>query len=264
MAHPRSRRKPDGQRTAAQAKRPACPAPPAAPVRKRPDAPDLNELPRHATATSSRCRQAPKEPSSSAPPTGPDAPQDHHERPAARRPGHPHPPARWDAHLLLLPIAQSWPEADTGLVSPDEEPGGSFHLHGAERQPMRLLGAPSWAVQPVESWSASELQENNDWPAEQYPGGYFSARLAVLQVVGGEPGQLGPVGYPELRVSPRKVHLDRIARYEQLSRDVGIAQSSAGKLDHLTFNGTEAEPSMRGARVLPAAPLGVGDGLLER
>ena len=112
--------------------------------------------------------------------------------------------------------------------------------------------------------SVSDLQGNNDWPAEQYPGGYFSARLAVLLVAGGEPGQLGPVGYPELRVSPRKVHLDRVARYEQLSRDVGIAQASAGKLDQLTFNGTEADPTMRGARALPAAPLGVGDGLLER
>ena len=94
--------------------------------------------------------------------------------------------------------------------------------------------------------------------------GTFSARLAALQVAGGEPGQLGPVGYPELRVSPRKVHLDRIARNEQFPGDVGIAQASAGKLDQLTFNRTEADPTMRGARALPAAPLGVGDGLLER
>ena len=74
----------------------------------------------------------------------------------------------------------------------------------------------------------------------------FSARLAALQVAGSEPGQLGAVGHPELRVSTRKVLLDCIARYEQFPCDVGIAHALAGKLDHLTFAGTEADPPMRG------------------
>ena len=204
MAHPRSRRKPDGQRIAAQAKRPACPAPPAAPARKRPEAPDLDQPPRHATATSSRCRQAPKEPSPSAPPTGPDAPQDHRERPAVGRPGHPHPAARCVAHLLLLPIARSWPEAGTGLVSPDEEPGGGFYLHGAERRPIRLLGVLSWAVQPVESWFASELQENNDWPAEQYPGGYFFGAVSGPAGGGRRAGQARSGWLPRASRKPAK------------------------------------------------------------
>src|SRR6266705_438495 len=97
------------------------------------------------------------------------------------------------------------------------------------------------------------------------PAGYgFSALLAGLGVAGSEPGQLGPVGRAEFRVSARKVHLDGIARYEKFPGDVGIAQTLAGKLDHLPLDRAQAGPPVRGARVLPPAPLGVGHGLLDR
>src|SRR5690349_15633949 len=99
--------------------------------------------------------------------------------------------------------------------------------------------------------------------AEHYPAGYdFSALLASLRVAGSQPGQLGPVGHAELRVSVRKVHLDRVARYEQFPGDVGIAQTPAGKLDHLPLDRAQAGPPVRGGRVRPTAPLSVGHGLL--
>jgi PQQ-like domain len=92
----------------------------------------------------------------------------------------------------------------------------------------------------------------------------FSTPLAVLRVAGSEPGQFGPVGHAELGINVRKVHFYRIAGHEQRLSDVRVIQALAGKLDHLPLDRAQAGPPVRGARMLPAAALGVGDGLLKR
>ena len=43
-----------------------------------------------------------------------------------------------------------------------------------------------------------------------------------------------------------------------------VLKGKAGKLDHLPLDRAQAGPPVRGVRVLPPAPLGVGHGLLER
>ena len=83
-------------------------------------------------------------------------------------------------------------------------------------------------------------------------------------MAGSEPGQLGPVGHAEFRGRVRELHLDGISGHEQCPRDVWIAQALAGQLGHLPLDRAQAGPPVRGARMLAAAALGVGDGLLER
>src|SRR5260370_15080727 len=62
----------------------------------------------------------------------------------------------------------------------------------------------------------------------------------------------------------RKVHLYRVTRHKQFPGDVRIIQALAGKPGHLPLDRAQAGPAVRGGRMLAAAALSVGDGILKR